>query len=71
MGVVRPKDQEKITIDNLLLTVPKVVGHMGKHQGLPGGRRGEVEAWAGAFIVASVGKARKGGVSRHKIGCFE
>lgn len=31
-------------------------GHVGKHQGPPGGRKGEDNAWEGGFTVVSMGK---------------
>lgn len=57
------------------VTVPKegaaphpMQGHRGKHQNQAGGRRSKRKAWARAFAVVSVGKARKGRISRLKIG---
>ena len=44
---------------------------MGKHQSPSGGRRSKGKVWAGAFIMASVGKARKSRVSRLRIGYFK
>lgn len=66
-GVVRPTVQERIVAGKIVcysrFPCRTVQGHVGKHHGWPEGRSGG-EARAGACVVASVGKVRKGSVSR-------
>lgn len=45
--------------------------HMGKHQGLSGGRGRGGQTWVRAFIMVSLGKNRQGRVSRLRTGQFE
>lgn len=58
----------------MLFIVPKKGGygyHTGPHGEAPGfvrGQRSKRKAWAQAFIVVSVGKARQGRGSRFRIG---
>lgn len=46
-------------------------GLHGEAPGILRNRRREREAWAGAFVILSVGKARKGKVSRLNMGYVE